>query len=65
VATVLAAKGIVDVIVPEYPDAAQESGAFIERVSTAIAQELGELRCRTSKDRLRDRRVRYGGPVSM
>ena len=65
VATVLAARGIVDVIVPEYPDAAQESGAFIERVSTAIAQELGELRCRTSKDRLRDRRVRYGGPAAM
>lgn len=39
----LLADGIVDRIVPEYPDAADEPNAFAHRMVTAIAGELTEL----------------------
>lgn len=51
--------GIVDVVVPEKPDAADEPRAFTARLSTAIAAELYGLRNVADEDRLRARLERY------
>lgn len=51
--------GIVDVVVPEKPDAADEPRAFTARLSTAIAAELYGLRNVPDEDRLRARLERY------
>ncbi|WP_280269863.1 carboxyl transferase domain-containing protein [Nocardia wallacei] len=55
----LLADGIVDRIVPEYPDAAAEPVDFARRMITAVADELTVLR-RLPSDELREtRRSRY------
>lgn len=51
--------GIVDAIVPELPDAADEPQAFTARLSTAIAGELHALRAIPGEQRLTARLQRY------
>ncbi|MGB9302176.1 MAG: carboxyl transferase domain-containing protein [Mycobacterium sp.] len=51
--------GIVDVIVPEYPDAADEPIAFSERLSRAIAAEVHALREIPAAERQAARLRRY------
>lgn len=51
--------GIVDAIVPELPDAADEPKAFIERLSATIAGELHRLRTAPEERRLAARLERY------
>ncbi|ORA53076.1 acetyl-CoA carboxyl transferase [Mycolicibacterium chubuense] len=55
----LLANGIVDVVVPEHPDAADEPRAFIERLSATIAAELHALRSVPAEQRLTTRFERY------
>lgn len=55
----LLASGIVDAIVPEYPDAADEPIDFAKRLSTAIAAELHGLRGQPDEARLTARLTRY------
>jgi acetyl-CoA carboxylase carboxyl transferase subunit beta len=55
----LLASGIVDTIVPEYPDAADEPIEFSKRLSKAIASELGTLRQVPEDQRQADRLSRY------
>jgi acyl-CoA carboxylase subunit beta len=55
----LLASGIVDVIVPEHPDAADEPLEFSQRLSTAIAAELHALRAAPAAERLAARLQRY------
>ncbi|MGE2734963.1 carboxyl transferase domain-containing protein [Mycolicibacterium vaccae] len=51
--------GIVDVVVPEEPDAADEPRAFTRRLSDTIAAELHRLRDAPASDRLSARLERY------
>jgi acyl-CoA carboxylase subunit beta len=51
--------GIVDVIVGEYPDAADEPVEFCERLSRAIAIEVAALRSQPDADRFAARLERY------
>lgn len=51
--------GIVDEIVPEYPDAADEPAEFARRMAAAIARELHMLRARPAGDRYAERLARY------
>lgn len=51
--------GIVDAVVPEHPDAADEPLAFTARLSTAIASELSALRTVPDEQRLTIRLGRY------
>lgn len=51
--------GIVDVVVPEHPDAADEPVAFAERLSVTIARELHRLRAIPDDQRLAARLARY------
>ncbi len=51
--------GIVDVIVPEHPDAADEPIEFTKRLSAAIAGELHTLRAVPAEERLAARLTRY------
>jgi acetyl-CoA carboxylase carboxyl transferase subunit beta len=55
----LLASGIVDVIVPEHPDAADEPREFARRLSGAIAAELHALRAAPAAERLAMRLRRY------
>ncbi|MGW0248041.1 carboxyl transferase domain-containing protein [Nocardia goodfellowii] len=55
----LLADGIVDRIIPEIPDAADEPTAFARRMVQAIAEELAQLRSHSAADLLRGRRHRY------
>ncbi|MEB3022852.1 acetyl-coenzyme A carboxylase carboxyl transferase subunits beta/alpha [[Mycobacterium] crassicus] len=55
----LLAHGIVDVIVGEHPDAADEPIDFVKRMSTAIAAELAGLRGIPDDERLAARLERY------
>lgn len=55
----LLASGIVDVIVPEQPDAADEPIAFAKRLSQAIAREVHGLRAVPDTDRLAARLRRH------
>ncbi|OMC43063.1 acetyl-CoA carboxyl transferase [Mycobacterium sp. IS-2888] len=57
--TDLVRSGIVDVIVPEYPDAADEPVEFSQRLSHAIAAELHALRGIADAERLAARLRRY------
>ncbi|MDG4665699.1 carboxyl transferase domain-containing protein [Mycobacterium sp. 236(2023)] len=50
---------IVDTVVPEYPDAADEPRAFTERLSATIAAELHQLRSIPDEQRLAARFERY------
>ncbi|WP_083410475.1 carboxyl transferase domain-containing protein [Mycolicibacterium rutilum] len=51
--------GIVDVVVPEHPDAADEPQQFTNRLSAVIANELHALRSVPDAERLRARLDRY------
>ncbi|MCV7280685.1 acetyl-CoA carboxyl transferase [Mycolicibacterium flavescens] len=51
--------GIVDVVVPEQPDAADEPLQFTGRLSAVIANELHSLRAVPADDRMRARLDRY------
>lgn len=51
--------GIVDVIVPEHPDAADEPLQFTQRLSAVVASELRSLRSVPSDERLAARLQRY------
>jgi len=51
--------GIVDVIVPEHPDAADEPKEFARRLSDAIAREIHDLRDKPSDLRYAARLQRY------
>lgn len=55
----LRADGVVDRIVPEFPDAADEPVDFARRMVAAIASELTHLRTRSSADLRATRRHRY------
>jgi acyl-CoA carboxylase subunit beta len=55
----LLTSGIVDVVVPEHPDAADEPVEFCIRLSVAIAAELQALRAVPDADRLAARLRRY------
>jgi acetyl-CoA carboxylase carboxyl transferase subunit beta len=57
--TDLLANGIVDTIVPEHPDAADEPIEFCKRLSTAIAGELSGLRRAPGEQRYAGRLTRY------
>ncbi|MGQ4616716.1 carboxyl transferase domain-containing protein [Nocardia sp. R7R-8] len=64
----LLADGVVDRIVPELPDAADEPVDFARRMVAAIAHELAALRARTESELLTARQARYrrlGLPGSM
>ncbi|WP_431238842.1 carboxyl transferase domain-containing protein [Mycolicibacterium aichiense] len=51
--------GIVDAIVPEHPDAADEPVEFARRLSVAIAREIHDLRETPSEQRYAARLARY------
>jgi acetyl-CoA carboxylase carboxyl transferase subunit beta len=51
--------GIVDVVVPEHPDAADEPVEFTKRLSATIAGELHRLRAIPDEQRLEARLTRY------
>jgi acyl-CoA carboxylase subunit beta len=53
--------GIVDAIVPEHPDAADEPIEFSQRLSTAIAAEVHALRDIPGPERISERLRRYRG----
>jgi acetyl-CoA carboxylase carboxyl transferase subunit beta len=55
----LLASGIVDAVVPEHPDAADEPVEFSTRLSAAIAVELHALRAMPDPDRMAARLRRY------
>lgn len=57
--TDLLAAGIVDAVVPEHPDAADEPVEFAKRLSRAIAVEVHALRAVPDAERLRGRLRRY------
>jgi acetyl-CoA carboxylase alpha subunit len=57
----LLASGIVDVVVPEHPDAAEEPKEFCTRLSVAIAAELYTLRGVADAERMAARLRRYRG----
>ncbi|MYS81806.1 carboxyl transferase domain-containing protein [Embleya scabrispora] len=50
---------IVDRVVPEHPDAAEEPEAFVHRVAAVLDQELSTLRVLDADERLAARMVRY------
>lgn len=51
--------GIVDVVVPERPDAADEPEAFCDRMAGAVASALLEVRRRPPERRYAERMMRY------
>ncbi|MFE7632934.1 carboxyl transferase domain-containing protein [Kitasatospora sp. NPDC057518] len=55
----LAEVGLVDEVVPELPDAAEEPAAFCARLGQAVGAALGALSATTEADRLADRAVRH------
>ncbi|MDT5092422.1 MAG: acyl-CoA carboxylase subunit beta [Mycobacterium sp.] len=66
-ATDLMASGIVDAIVPEHPDAADEPIEFTKRLSRAVAAEVAASRSEPSAQRYTNRLARYrriGLPMS-
>ncbi|MEU0932751.1 MULTISPECIES: carboxyl transferase domain-containing protein [unclassified Embleya] len=50
---------IVDRVVPEHPDAAEEPEAFVRRVAGVLDHELGTLRALDAEERLAARKLRY------
>ncbi len=58
-ATALAEQGIVDVVVPEHPDAADEPEAFCRRLGAALERELVTLAQLDPAARSAARRARY------
>lgn len=57
----LLAAGIVDAVVPEHPDAADEPDAFCDRLADAVGQALVEVRRRPPGRRYAERVSRYRG----
>jgi acetyl-CoA carboxylase carboxyl transferase subunit beta len=55
----LMARGVVDHVVDERPDAAEEGRAFCERMATAIEYELARVRTLPAADRLERRAGKY------
>ncbi|BAD55516.1 carboxyl transferase domain-containing protein [Nocardia farcinica] len=55
----LYADGVVDRIVPERPDAADEPVDFARRMVAAVADELARLRAQPADERRRTRHLRY------
>ncbi|MFJ8474569.1 carboxyl transferase domain-containing protein [Kitasatospora sp. NPDC094011] len=55
----LAEVGLVDEVVPELPDAAEEPEAFCARLGAAVVTALGELSATTEPDRLAARALRH------
>ena len=55
----LAAVGLVDQVVPEQPDAADEPGEFCDRVGLAVGAALASLSAAPESDRLAARRLRH------
>ncbi|RGD56016.1 acetyl-CoA carboxyl transferase [Kitasatospora xanthocidica] len=55
----LAEVGLVDDVVPELPDAAEEPAAFCARLGQAVGAALGALSATTETDRLAARAVRH------
>ncbi|MCX5214153.1 acetyl-CoA carboxylase carboxyltransferase subunit alpha/beta [Kitasatospora sp. NBC_00240] len=55
----LAAVGLVDLVIPELPDAAEESEAFCVRVGHAVGAALTELAAVPPTDRAAERRLRH------
>jgi acetyl-CoA carboxylase carboxyl transferase subunit beta len=53
--------GIVDAIVPELPDAADEPIEFSQRLASAIAAEVHALRDMPGAERIAERLRRYRG----
>ncbi|MEE2033232.1 acetyl-CoA carboxyl transferase, partial [Rhodococcus sp. CC-R104] len=51
--------GIIDGVVPEYPDAAEEPLEFAKRVGAAVARELTGLAAESDSDRYSRRLARY------
>jgi acetyl-CoA carboxylase carboxyl transferase subunit beta len=51
--------GVVDRIIPEHPDAAEEPEAFCRRVGEVLREELAALLARPAADRLTSRHERY------
>jgi acetyl-CoA carboxylase carboxyl transferase subunit beta len=51
--------GIVDVVVPERPDAADEPDSFCDRMADAVAAALLEVRRRPPERRYAERMMRY------
>ncbi|MGC0362603.1 acetyl-CoA carboxylase carboxyl transferase beta subunit [Rhodococcus sp. 27YEA15] len=51
--------GVIDVIIPEHPDAADEPVEFSERVGAALAHELASLTVLSDSDRQAARMARY------
>jgi acetyl-CoA carboxylase carboxyl transferase subunit beta len=51
--------GIVDQVVPEHPDAAEEPEPFMRRVGAALEAEIGDLLAAGTEQRLADRAARY------
>ncbi|GII23479.1 carboxyl transferase domain-containing protein [Planosporangium mesophilum] len=59
--TALYARGAVDRVVAEHPDAADEPAAFLDRIGAVIEDELLRLRQQDPAARLAGRRARYRG----
>ncbi|RFA23652.1 carboxyl transferase domain-containing protein [Subtercola boreus] len=57
--TALLNNGIVDHVVPEHPDAADEPAAFCLRIGAAVEHALAELTAERAEDRLTARLKRY------
>lgn len=57
----LQAAGIVDLVIAERPDAADEANAFTARVLAAVADQLSELDVLPAIQRRAAKRARYGG----
>jgi acetyl-CoA carboxylase carboxyl transferase subunit beta len=55
----LLAAGVVDVVVPEYPDAAEEPLPFLRRVGATLAAELAGLAQQDPAERLAARAARF------
>jgi acetyl-CoA carboxylase carboxyl transferase subunit beta len=55
----LLAHGIVDAVVPEHPDAADDPEAFLTRLASVIGAELADLRALGQEARTAARRARY------
>jgi len=55
----LRSDGVVDRIVPEFPDAADEPFEFARRMVAAVAHELAGLRAVPAEERRRSRHLRY------
>jgi len=55
----LLSNGIVDQVIPEHPDAADEPGQFLRRAGTAIETEIAGLLAEDPRERLTARAVRY------